>query len=161
MFLSTLFGVKAVDEADDASTERAYPSRENDKDNAALESVTFTPSLEMPPMPDLYRGHGTEKKTSSAKEDKIDGKEKFASKTLHRGFIKQGQEQTSRKQRKVYICKYCKETFTWATRLQAHLLSHDPAFKEVKLARTAGGDEEKFVDGLEKWGSEWIVEKKS
>lgn len=158
MFLSTLFGVKPVDEADDASTERGYPSKKNDDDNTALDSITFPPTLQMPPMPDLHPDHDGEDKILGGRTITQKGKENISEKQIYRGVMGQCQEHATRENRKVYKCKYCKETFTWATKLQAHLLSHETRYTETaedKIEKPGGG--KRAADGLEQWGKTWLT----
>jgi hypothetical protein len=157
MFLSTLFGVKPVDEADEASTERGYPSKQIQCDNTALDSITFTPTLQESQMARLAP------EINKMNENEI-GNQRLGSKEAkqnansvgveYQGLAKQGQELAIARGQKLYKCKYCKEKFTWATRLQKHLHSHENAYMEATVKE--GDGEKKGMGGIEEWGGTWM-----
>jgi hypothetical protein len=103
--------ITPADEANKAARQ-ARPSKLYKDDNEIMDCIAFTPTLDLMP-----KNHSIV--TGAIKSHKI------------KALVAIGRpkaELTSKQDTwgtKRYRCKYCVETFRWASRLQTHLLSHD------------------------------------
>jgi len=135
MFLSSMFGVKPVDEADDASTERDYPALTASSDNAVLDNIRFTPTLKRPAK--VHLTPETELLVDGKTKAEGKGKENRGEKKLNQNSNLQGL--ASKRGRKLRACKECGEVFTWVTKLQEHARTHPTGAEDVKTVVKRGG----------------------
>lgn len=170
MLKSIHFTITPVNEADDAVSEEYYPAKQSEENNDVLDGIAFMPSLDMKSLQssDVRDEQSVDKGATLDREhSRKDGMS--ADKEGGTDEIDVEVAGVNGRDRDVYRCKHCKETFKWATKLQVHLLGHpvggkvtDISEKDTRRGRLHGAtdnskrfDEKEIHDKLKEFGTNW------